>query len=482
MNRDGDNPYAAPTVESARKPGEPQAPALGVHQAPAGSARYLVLLFLSLAATTAYIARNSIAVAESTIRGDLGLSKDAMGWVISGFFLTYALFQIPTGWLAGRWGSRRAISTFAMLWSLASAGMAFAGSFVGLFAMRLLGGMSQAGLFPACTNTISKWFPPHRRAFPAGALTSFMSAGGAIGVSLTGVLVAHLGWRTMFALYGIPGIVWAVWYFMWFRDRPEEHGGVSAEELAYIRQRPVEAGSQSLGDGSETEVAETGKSVSAEQHQPTPWLQLVSSPAMWWICTQQFFRAASYIFFASWFATYLQEARGVTIVGSGVLTMLPLLAVVVGGFCGGLTSDWVLTKTGSLRLARQGVAVTMLLICAGLIFCALLIVDPVFAVVLISGGSFFAAMAGPCSYTITIDMGGDHVPTVHSTMNMCGNFGALVFPIVVPWILRLTDNNWDLVLIVFGAMYIAAAAFWMLVKVEGTIFDQALAGNARRET
>src|SRR5206468_8896248 len=164
---------------------------------------------------------------------------------------------------------------------------------------------------------------------------------------------------------------------------------------------------------------------------PTPWLPLLSSPAMWWLCGQQLFRAAGYIFFTSWFATYLQETRGVRIAHSGFLNMLPLIAVVAAGMIGGALSDWLLQRTASRNIARRWLSMLSQFACAALIFWALVIEDALTAVLVISAGSFFASLASPCAYAMTIDMGGSHVATVNATMNMMGNFGALAFPIAV---------------------------------------------------
>lgn len=198
---------------------------------------------------------------------------------------------------------------------------------------------------------------------------------------------------------------------------------------------------------------------------------------MWWICGQQFFRAAGYMFFTSWFATYLQESRGVTIATSGVLTMLPLLAVVGGSFIGGGLSDAVLRRTNSRSLARKGIAMVSVGLCAVLTWSASLFTDAVAAVLIISLGSFFAAIAGPCSYTITIDMGGAHVPTVTSVMNMSGNLGAMLFAPAVPWLLQQT-GSWNAVLVSFGALYVASTICWVFLRTDGTVFAQALLGRS----
>ena len=437
--------------------------------------RFIVLAGLCAAAALSYVSRNAIGVAESTVRGDLGLTKEQSGWLMSAFFISYSICQIPGAWVGQRFGARRALPAFAIVWSIATAATAL-GGFVNVLAMRVVKGVSQAGLFPICTGVVAKWFPKTGQAFATGALGSFMSVGGAVGAALTGWLVVEIGWRWMFVLYSLPGLLWAAWFWGWFRETPSEHGAVNAAERELIESaRPLSPPlSPDGGEGDEAAEPPCPRAGDCKSPAPpTPWLQLLTSPAMWCICGQQFFRAAGYMFFTSWFATYLQEARGVTILKSGFLTMLPLLAVVVGSLAGGVISDAVLKRTGSRRLARRGVAIISLGLCAVFTLSAYFFADALAAVLIISAGSFFAAVAGPCSYTITIDMGGEHVPTVNSVMNMTGNFGAMLFPLAVPLLLG-KEQNWNIVLLTFGALYLGSALCWWLLKPDGSVFEQAL--------
>lgn len=427
--------------------------------------RYVVLAALCLAASLAYIPRNSISAAESTIRADLELTKKDTRWIITGFFLTYALCQIPSGQAGHRWGTRRSLTLFSAINSLGTGLFALAPGMGTLIAGRMGMGVAQAGYFPCSAMTIGKWIPKRQQALASGMLGSFMSVGGFIGVALTGLLLVHVGWRTIYLLFAIPGLLWAVWFYWMFRDRPEEHAAVNREELASIREDRLDRVS------SETPRSAEDESDDAESA-ATPWLALGASPALWLICAQQFCRAAGYIFYASWFATFLQESRGVSIAESGVLNSLPLLATILGGPSGGRISDWLLVKTGSPRIARQGVATAAMLACAGLIFVAYGVQSPRIAVLLISAGAYCAAYGGPISYTITIDMGGRYVAPVFGTMNMVGNLGALAFPVVVPEILDWTGKNWNAVMLLFAGLYVAAAAFWLLLNPRGTVLQQ----------
>jgi len=421
--------------------------------------RFIVLAGLCMAAVLAYITRNAIGVAESTVRADLHLTKEQSGWLMSLFFWSYALCQIPSASVAQRLGMRRALPLFGILWSLASAGMA-AGSFVVMLVMRLCMGVSQAGLVPVGLNIIARWFPRVNQGFAAGWFGGCMSVGGAIAAPLSAWLVVTCGWRWMFALYAVPGVLWALWFIRWLSEHPARHPRVNEAELQLIH------------PGFCPEVSAVLKT-----HPAVPWRLLFSRPPIWWICAQQFCRAAGYIFFSSWFATYLQEARGVTIIGSGLLTTLPLLGDVAGSLLGGALSDAVLRRTGNQRFARQGLTIIAMLLCAGLILVASFSTNALAIVLIISTGMFCAAIGNPCASATVMSMSGEHVAMVGGTMNMCGNLGAALFPLAVPWLLHVT-GSWNAVLLGFGALYVAAAACWGLLRTEGNVFDQKPRGAA----
>lgn len=413
--------------------------------------RFIVLAGLCMAAALAYLTRNAVGTAESTIRDDLGLTKEQSGWLSSAFFWSYALCQIPAATLSLRLGARRALPLFAVLWSVATAlfGM---GSFASMVVSRALMGVAQAGLVPVAIAVMARWFPRAGQGLASGAFGGFMSAGSIVGAPLTAWLIIVCGWRPMFLWYALPGIVWAVWFTRFYRNDPAEHVAVNAAERELI-------------------AADTKSPVKAHAKPPAvPWRLLITSPAMWCICVQQAFRSAGYIFFGSWFTTYLQEARDVELITSGWLTALPLVGDLTGSLLGGAVSDVVLRKTGSQRLARQGLAAAALFVCACLVFSAWFVTHALTAVLIISLGMFCAAVGNPCVSTVMMHVGGSHVATISGVMNMCGNLGAAAFPVVVPWLLA-NAGGWDAVLICFTALYAGASLFWLLMKTKPNMFD-----------
>lgn len=417
---------------------------------PPSHARYIALSGFCIAAAVAYFSRNILGAAAPQIEAELGFSHTEMGIVMGAFFYSYSAMQIPGGWLGDRFGTRRTLTVLALTWAILTASLGLTMGFVSLLVAYVLVGVAQGGLFPCTTISFSRWFPMSERAFTGGALTSFMSLGGAIATYTTGFLLGtwDLDWRWVCALFGVPAIIWAIWFFWWFRDQPDEHSSVNRSELSTIRRELPPSPPKKDGDPSEWAI----------------WGHVLSQPVMWLICGQQFFRAGGYIIFATWFPTYFQEQWGVNTEESALLTGLVLLGVVPGGIAGGLVTDWLWRKTHSRRISRQAVAIVTTLLCAGLVSAVFVSTSLTAAMVFLVVAASFQAAAAPCSIAITMDVGESQVSKVYSTMNTSGNIGAAVFPVVVGYLMDATNNSWDRVPIIFGCIYLASAICWMALN------------------
>ncbi len=437
----------------------------GAGSVPAGSppthVRYRVLGILCAAATIAYVQRYAMNDLVEPIRDGMGLDKDQMGTVMSGFFTAYALFQIPAGWLGERWGSRRALALYAVLWSLLTGMMGLCSSWLGLIVVWSLMGAAQAGLFPCAMIAVRDWLPATRRAFASGMLASCMSLGGVITpyVCISLRHDANWSWQAVYMALALPGLAWAIAYFAWFRDRPETHPRVNAAEIALIR-----------GIG-QTAVAQPAGESQQPPREKLPWGVLLSSVPMWLICSQQFFRAAAQVLFGTWFVSYLRHAPELSDDEIKLLAGVPLWMLIIGNIIGGALSDWILARTGSRRWARQGFSVVNLLACAALFAAASQVQSIYLAVWLIGAACLAMALGGVSAYAITMDMGGAHVAIVFSIMNMAGSFGSAVFPKYVGWLLEKT-HDWSHVLLSIALIYLASAICWLLLNPNGSVFDR----------
>lgn len=408
--------------------------------------RYRVLVLLCTSAAIAYIQRAALSVPASEIASDLefaDLARD-MGWIQSAWYFSYGLMQIPSGWLADRLGSRRALSIFSVVWSLATLLTAFVTDFVSLLVMWSLMGAAQAGAFPCAAKALGRIFPETERARATGLLASGMTLGGAIAPVMTAMVLESLmawadawgieRWRLLLGAYAVPGILWTVVFL----------------GLVSVRTLPA---------GSRASVASV----------PVDWSRLLRSWPLALLCAQQFFRAAGMVFFMTWFPTFLQKTREVTLLGSGVLTTVAGIGGVVGSLTGGFFSDWLLLKTGNKRLSRQGIAVVGMGLCSLLIVASYFVSDIQQSIALITLGAFCATFGGVSGYTVAISFGGGQVATVFSTMNMFGNLGAALFPLTAGWLVAQT-GNWNLILFLFASVMAIDALCWAFLNPQGTLF------------
>lgn len=413
--------------------------------------RHLVLAALCVITTINYIQRNSLGGAETTVRADLHLEPEDTGDAQGAFFLTYALCQVPSGWLAQRWGGGRALIIFAAGWSLVMAFTASVTNLPVLLGARGFMGALQAGIFPCCTLILALWYPITRRGFASAVLTSFMLMGGVIGSWMTALLIGPLGWRWLFLLYAVPGLVWAAWFALWFRNRPQDHPQVNAAELAIITSE----------GNSQKDTPKTGK---------ISWLAIFFSWALWMICIQQFCRAGAMRFFDFRLPTYLQEVRGQTVEEANYWTSLPLIAGVLGSLVGGVISDFVLARTQSRRAGRQGVAVGAILLSLLFYGLAYPIGNLTTAILLASFGLFIMNFSAPCAYAVTMDMGGRNLGIVFATMNMAGNLGSWAFTTFFPRIVRW--QGWETALLVFVGMHVVAIVCFLSFNPNGVVGEQ----------
>lgn len=412
--------------------------------------RYLVLAWFCALATLAYIHRGCIAVPSLVIQQDLRISEADMGAAMGMFFWGYACMQLPSGWWAQAWGSRLLVPILVLAWSGCTGLLGFAAGFLSLAVFRCLMGAAQAGIFPCAVQSFARWFPTWERGFPSGVLGSFMSVGAIVGSILTGFLLKFFDWTWVFVLLALPGILAALGFWWWYRDRPEDHAWVSPAELNLIHGR--------------TEGANPTATKTTAPDDDRPWWTLLLRVTVLLVMVQQFFRAAAYNFYMTWFPRFLQNTREVDdpfILG--LMNSLPLAGVVLGATTGGALADWLYRRTGSLAVSRKGLAIVTLLFAALFLCLGYLIEDALATVAVISVGSFFAGTALPLSYVITIDIGGKNIASCFGLMNMSGNIGAAVFPTAMEAF--ASAYGWEWAPIFVGALYLPAVLAWLCMRL-----------------
>jgi len=405
--------------------------------------RWYVLLLISVMYLITYLDRVNISTAAPEISKEFGFDKVTMGVIFSAFVWAYALFQVPGGWLSDRFGARGVLTGVVAYWSVMTAATAAAFSSTSFIAGRFLFGVGEAGAFPGATRAMQLWYPQPERGLVQGVTHSASRLGAAIAPPLVVLIMSQLGWRPVFLICGVIGLMWSAWWGWSYRNLPEEHGLVNRAELERIR--GVDANGAI-------------KPPPVEKQTNVPWATLVRSPNMWAIMCAYFTYVYCLWIFLSWLPSYLIEVRHFTLIKVGLFASLPLFAGVIGDTVGGLATDWLLKKTGSAKIGRRVVAIVGLLGCAVCIVPAALTEDAYAAVYCLTASMFFLEFTIGPSWAVPMDTGGKYSGTVSGMMNMAGNFGGAISPIVFGFLAQ--GGNWQAPFIVAAALLVAGSAVW----------------------
>jgi ACS family D-galactonate transporter-like MFS transporter len=397
----------------------PLSTALAVDQQRRTSVRWRIFAVIFVLTVINLIDRTALSIAMPTIAKEFSLSPSMQGLILSSFFWTYALMQIPGGWLIDRFGPRWMVSASTVLWGLFQTLAAFTTNGVSLLLTRLGLGASEAPLFPSGGKLNALWLSPRERS--RGAV--LMDSGSPLGAALGGIVISWLiltmgSWRLAFLAAGL--VTLAMGYVAWryLRDNPAAHPSVNAEELAHIQQ--VEASSTvRIGAG------------------------LRSMPSWRTIACLGIGRASwAMIFFGllTWGPSYLSQSRGLDLKQMGAATFFIFLAGSLGSLTGGFLAD-ALQRAG---LRRSLVLKTMLAISGLVTLGAFLVLPtvsaPVSAVALLSATTF-VLMWGSLYWSFPALLAApDKAGLMGGVMNFAGSLGGISTPIIVGMLLQATGN------------------------------------------
>ncbi|MCC6510414.1 MAG: MFS transporter [Pirellulaceae bacterium] len=429
-----------------------QPPAVVNFQKPSGRpgqrVRNVVLLFAVTLAIITYVDRVCISQAAPMIQEELGLTKVQMGYAFTAFGLAYAIFEIPGGWLGDRIGPRRVLTRVVLMWSIFTIATGWAWNLASLVVSRFLFGVGEAGCFPNITKAFTLWFPQGERVRAQGVLWLSARWGGAftpllVGWMLTGGegqvgLGLHYKW--VFLIFGLLGVIWAVSFFSWFRDLPKDHPAVSPEEVEEIGH------------------ADAG-------HHAMPWAQMFASRTVLALWGQYFFMSYAWYFYITWFPTYLKDHfTGLTDMQRALLACVPLFFGGIGSIVSGLLSAKVDRMLGSIAKTRRLLGVVGMSLAGVMLVLSMQTENAVLSVLGVGLASLCSDLAMPGAWGACMDVGGRYTGALSGSMNMAGQVGGAIAPMVVPLILAATNNNWNINISLFALAYFCGAACWSMVN------------------
>ncbi len=576
---------------------------------PPTKVRYLVLFLTALVAVLLYLDRICLSFAERWVREDLGIGKGTMDAILGSFFLTYAIGQVPAGWLSDRFGARIMLSVYLALWSLFTGLMGLAFSALTLLLLRLGFGLFEAGGYPAAAGLIGNWIPFPRRGFASGIVslggrlggfaaplvTAFLvvafvpvshssllgkddilnvpillqrlddagdSPSDKLGRQIKGYFTPQLrdilhrarflealdpalddvlarfaariddvlknpenlrhavldpadpkllqalvdglnevlgredlmaqinvadfdlpsealrltapakvkrspeeiqrrnrllletafpesvravygaGWRPVMMLYGIAGIIAAIFFWWLFRDSPRRHPACNAAEVALI-------------DGT------TRPPSVPHRRQPRPFGCLLTNRSLWFSCVVQLLTNFNWVFLITLFPRFLEEVYQVPVLERAFMASVPILVGMAGMFSGGLVTDFVTKKLGR-RLGRSLPIALSRFVVSGAFMVSLFLHAPWPATIALSIVALGTDLGTPSMWAFCLDVGGKHVGTVLGWGNMFGNLGAAISPIILGWVSRTFDWN---------GMFLACAASAVLGGILALFID-----------
>lgn len=410
--------------------------------APPSRTRYWVIVFAITLAIITYIDRVCISTAAPLIQSDLGLSKEQMGYAFAAFGWAYALFEIPGGWLGDVIGPRKVLMRVVVMWSAFTALTGMAWNMASLVVCRFLFGAGEAGCFPNLTKAFTLWLPADERVRAQGIMWLSARWGGAFTPLLVAWVLMFVSWRWAFALFGVVGVVWAFFFYRWFRDSPRQNPKVNAGELALL--------------------AEAEKNAAA--HGPVPWRKLASSRSVWLLWAQYFCMSFSWYFYITWMPTYLKESfPQLADMQRTLLSCIPLFFGGIGSIFCGLISAPLARRLGGTARTRRALGFFGLLGASIMLVVSIQFKNPLFAVLSVGMASFCNDLALPGGWGACMDVGGRFAGSLSGSMNMMGNAGGALAPMIVPFVLKAADGNWNANFWMFAAVYFLGALCWLFI-------------------
>ncbi len=296
--------------------------------------RWIVLSLVFLGIVICYIDRGNLSVAAPWMMRDFRIAPAAMGVLLSAFFWTYGAFQIPAGALVDRFGIRRAYAVGFLVWSLASASIAFSRGTGDIVGLRMVLGLAEAIAPLASISFIRNNYAGKDQGLPTSIYIAGQNIGPAVGALAGAVLVDRFGWRMMFAITGLCGLIWLP---CWLVAAPS--GGARATRQAEkARQSSARKACPELAEGRE----------SSSYGAPTDglgaprlwtWRMLLINRTFWAMSSCIFMSSYFWYFVLTWVPSYLILSRGFSTLAMGRVVSTALFAMAIVNVAGGWAVD-----------------------------------------------------------------------------------------------------------------------------------------------
>jgi ACS family sodium-dependent inorganic phosphate cotransporter len=417
--------------------------------------RYFVVAMCFLAVFVCYIDRVNISVAALAMQERFGWSETTKGFVLSSFFIGYLLFQVPSGYLANRYGGKRVLGGAVVLWSIFTfLTPATAASLPLLIAVRIAMGLSEAATFPGAYSLYAHWVPARERARAIAIQMSGIPVGTVFALLTTGVIVTRFGWPSAFYVFGTAGLIWAGSWFLTVHDKPQTDPRLSPAERALLpQQRPF-----------------------LLRAEPVPWKDLFSTPAVWALIINHFCTNWGLYTLMAWLPSYFKKAHRLSLESSGFYSSAPwLIMFVMLNLAAWLADYWVRRGT-SLTVVRKWMQCIALLGSAAFLVLATQARTSDGALLLLCGALGTLAFAWSGFGSNHLDIAPRYADILVGITNTAGTLPGVFAVVLTGWLVDMT-GGYTVSFLLIAVINTIGAVVWLAFSTARPIFSEALAAG-----
>ncbi len=378
--------------------------------------RWVVLALIFFISTVSFLDRSSMSYAMTTLSHTFNLTPSQMGFILGGFAVGYAMTPFLAGMAVDRFGSRITLSIAVIAWSISIGAMgALASGFVALYMLRICLGIFEGAHLPTCTKTIRDWLAPRERVKALSMMLIAMPLAMALGAPLLTALIIHTTWRGMFIILGCLGLLWLPFWWLFFRNTPQQSPYVNAAELHHI-----------------VDPAETAAPSAMS------WKQCMTHPTL--ITNYFAFFVSSYFhfFFMTWLPTFLSQQYHLNLKQVGLFAIAPWLVSAVLLSVVGKYSDAIFKRTGCLRYARTYLIMASQALAALSMIPLLYTHNITWAIVFISLALGCSMSANAALYAVNLDVAGPRAGTAAGLMVTCSGISGFLAPVLTGYAVEKT--------------------------------------------
>jgi MFS family permease len=393
-----------------------------------GSKRLIVAMLLFAMIFINYVDRVNLSVAAPMMAKQMGWDPATMGWILSSFSWTYAVFLIPMGWLVDSIGARKISAIAFTIWTVSSILTGAVFNVGTMIAARLLLGIGESAAYPACGKVVRQWFPKSERGIATSIYNSGAYAGPALSTPIVAWVVVVSGWRLSFLVIGLVGIIWLVVWLKTFRN-PEESSWLSKNEQTFIL------------ENCENEKVQLSKTQDPKGQGFKILAALLRQKTLWGLALTQGCAVYAQYLFLTWLPSYLVQQRHMELIKAGFFGAIPYIVAVILGICFGKLSDRILTSDQLQNGGRRKLVVVFMFLSSIVLFTN--VIDNTIGIILLLSISLSAISSSiSLNFALTSDLVSD--PKITGTMmglvTLGGNIFGLLAPIVTGYIVKATGN------------------------------------------